>query len=500
MAKIGKDHATFKILDVIRPYLKEADQEVRETAAIAMGISQMPEAIEDLIAVATDSARGRELCGRSEVDDRTRSFACYGLGLIAYATSNVDSKRKVFDTLDKVLKDTTAPLVDRNVPVAAVNAIRLVRPNAEGGDKEKKLLEDCLASLWSYWEKPDAGATDQQVQAHVPTAVAQLLGRGGDKTGKYKDGFADLLDGKSGKKNNFMYQSAALALGLLAQPEEVEKQDKKYTEALLRYFAEGKDEQARNFALLSLGKIGGDANRTKLLQAFAKGSKALEKPWAAVSLGVLAFEAAEKAGDNAVLDTAIGETLLREIENIKNDETQSSIAVALGLCKYSHAADKLEALLIEYKNRDQFAGYLCIGLALMDARESMPTIKNIVKTSVRRPDLLKQAAIALGKMGDKEITADLQNMLTDGEEVVAKLSAVSSALGFIGDQRTIDPLVKMMQDESITPLSRAFAAVALGGVADKESLPWNSKIGCNMNYRAAVETLTNGLSGVLDIL
>ena len=49
-------------------------------------------------------------------------------------------------------------------------------------------------------------------------------------------------------------------------------------------------------------------------------------------------------------------------------------------------------------------------------------------------------------------------------------------------------------------LSRAFAAVALGGVADKEMLPWNSKIGVNMNYRAAVETLTNSRTGILDIL
>ena len=58
----------------------------------------------------------------------------------------------------------------------------------------------------------------------------------------------------------------------------------------------------------------------------------------------------------------------------------------------------------------------------------------------------------------------------------------------------------MLFDQSLTDLSRAFAAVALGGVADKEPLRWNSKISVNMNYRAAVETLTNGSSGILDIL
>ena len=58
----------------------------------------------------------------------------------------------------------------------------------------------------------------------------------------------------------------------------------------------------------------------------------------------------------------------------------------------------------------------------------------------------------------------------------------------------------MLFDTKVSELARAFAAVALGGVADKESLPWNSKIGTNMNYRASVETLTNQSTGILDIL
>ena len=39
-------------------------------------------------------------------------------------------------------------------------------------------------------------------------------------------------------------------------------------------------------------------------------------------------------------------------------------------------------------------------------------------------------------------------------------------------------------------------------VADKELLPWNSKIGQDLNYRAAVDTLVDqsGGSGIMDIL
>ena len=82
---------------------------------------------------------------------------------------------------------------------------------------------------------------------------------------------------------------------------------------------------------------------------------------------------------------------------------------------------------------------------------------------------------------------------------LAKLSAIAGAMNYIGDRRTIKPLVKMLFDDDLTELTRAFAAVALGGVADKEQLPWRSKIARNMNYRAAVETLTQSGRGILDI-
>ena len=67
-------------------------------------------------------------------------------------------------------------------------------------------------------------------------------------------------------------------------------------------------------------------------------------------------------------------------------------------------------------------------------------------------------------------------------------------------RRPTDPLVDLLLDEQRTGLSRAFAAVALGGIADRRNLPWNSELVIGVNYRAAVETLTNGISGVLDIL
>ncbi|MEM7199314.1 MAG: HEAT repeat domain-containing protein [Planctomycetota bacterium] len=498
MAKIGKDHESFRILDEMRKRLTSRDQEIRETAALAMGISQMPEAVPPLVELATDSEHGRKLCDRSAVDHRTRAFSCYALGLIANGTSNPAVKRQCFDALKDVLdRSTKNGVVDRNIPVAAINAMRLVRPNTQGGAKDQALLDESIQVLWRYYRK-DVGRGEQAIQAHVPPAIAQLLGRGGDTDGRFKEAFATALKERHAIE---IHQSAIIALGVLAEPGERNEKDRRYSRALLDYFHAGRDQQARWFSLMALGKIGGDQNRTDLLKAFSKGSKALVKPWAAMSLGVLAHDAAEAAGDRAAVDDTIGKTLHREIQQVKNPETQAAIAVALGLVRYQGAADTLEKLLRRKRHQDELAGYLCIGLALMDHRRSKDLIQDVVTSSIRRPDLLQQAAVALGKLGDKSVTTELQRMMMDDQNRnVAKLSAIASALGFIGDRRTIDPLIKMMHDESITSLSRAFAAVALGGVADKELLPWNSKIAVDMNYRAAVETLTNQAAGVLDII
>ena len=84
---------------------------------------------------------------------------------------------------------------------------------------------------------------------------------------------------------------------------------------------------------------------------------------------------------------------------------------------------------------------------------------------------------------------------------VARLSAVAVALGHIGDRRSIDPLIRLLDDDrNLTSLAQAFVAAALGGIGDKDDLPWNSVLATDINYRARVDTMTNGRSGILDIL
>jgi HEAT repeat protein len=496
MAKIGMDHETFEIVPIFKERLKSKDQEIRETAALAMGISQMEASVDSLLVpLVKDAQAGRSLVDRSEVDARTRSFAAYALGLVAWANPKVETKRKCFETLKGILDDEK--ISDRNVRVAAINGIRLIRPDPAKGEEEQKLLNECLATLTGYYEKK-LGQGEQLIQSHVPPAIAQLLGRS-KENGKYKDMFAAELTGEVKRADN-IYQSAVLALGQMCLSGEEVKEEGKYSKLIQKYFEAGKDPQARNFCLIALAMIGGEDNRNFLLTALDKGKQASEKPWAAVSLGVYAFNKNQAGGANAATDPSILSALRAAFNEARNPETIGAMAIGLGLAKGVDAQNEMLEKLSKMKHQDELAGYLCVGLALMGAQSSLEDIRNIVRTSVRRPELLKHAAIALGKLGDKDVTNILQQHLAEDDQNLGKLSAIASALGFIGDRRSIEPLKKMLFDESLTPLSRAFAAVALGGVADKEMLPWNSKIAVGMNYRASVETLTNRSSGILDIL
>ena len=511
MAKVGKNTDQINILDAFKKRLTEKDQEIRETAAVAMGISQMTEAVPALIDLAKDTPAGRKLCARDGVDYRTRSFSIYGLGLVAFASSDNAVKSQIFAALKDIVDNDKAP--ERDIRVAAINAVALVRPDSST-EEGRALLTNALDTLDAYWSK-ELGPGEQVIQSHVPPAVAKLY-EGFDvqsdaklatRREEYKKSWLAEVEGKAKVKRSHasIIQSAIVGIGRLCDPvndkdKAGNKLDLQCAKAVEEYAAKGSDEQARYFALMALGQMGGVTPREILMEALRKGSKALERPWAAISLGVLAFREMERADVGAQVDTLLGQELVKQLDN-KNPGTRAAMAIALGLCKYKDAGPTIQQLLETDKNRDELAGYMCIALALMKQTEAVQQIQDIVSTSTRRPIRLRQAAIALGKLGDKSAAQILMKMLTDDSEPdLAKMSAIASALGFIGDQRTIDPLVKMLFDTNLPPLSRAFSAVALGGVADKELLPWNSKIAVNMNYRAAVETLTNQSVGILDIL
>ncbi len=507
MAKVGKDHSDFKLIDVFTPRLKDGDQELRETAALSIGIAAIADGaeLETLVGLALDNETGKRLSGGS-VDNRTRAFATYGIGLLVHGKTNLKLKAEAFAALKTLVDDDG--MSNRDVKVAAIHAIGLLNIDGSASAEAKVLLDQALETLEAYYGKK-LGPGQQLIQAHVPTAIAKLIGKRHERAEHYKQLFAkDLLEkGEVKRSSHDIARSCVLALGKLALPydskDDQGNPDHEYSKVLLECYQKHKDLQTRFFSVLALGQIGGEQNRAALLKAFDSAGKSQEKPWVAMGLGVYSFFEYEtqKAAGAIELEREIGATLLRAFKSDKDPNLRGALAVAMGLNQTTEAADAMVSMLLSSVAQEELAGYLCIGLALMNHTRAVPDIKSVVDQAARRTKLLQQAAVALGKLGDKSVADQLQKLMTDGEPNLAKLSAIASALGFIGDSRTIAPLRRMLFDEQLGDLSRAFAAVALGGVADKEPLPWNSKIGVDSNYRASVETLTSGFgTGILDIL
>src|SRR5262249_47054822 len=123
MAKIGKhDLPDGKHLDEVLLLRLKKEQEVSETAALSFGIAGIDRIsyLETLISLAKDDTNGRAACGRSEVNDRTRSFAAYGIGLMAYRNTRIDLKEKAFAALKDLVNDDK--ISSHNIKVAAINA------------------------------------------------------------------------------------------------------------------------------------------------------------------------------------------------------------------------------------------------------------------------------------------------------------------------------------------------------------------------------------------
>lgn len=491
LGKVGRDGDGVVIEPLLAERIARDDQEVREAAVLALGIAGRPAALPLLAALLRNDAEGKRLARREDVGDRTRAFAAYALGLLAARSDDAAHKRQAHDLLWAVLQDQE--LRSRDLRAAAVNGLGLLVDPQQPA--HKRLAWQIVEQLLEWYQR-DLGRGDEAIQAQAPVAIGRLLGRGSSAIHqRCKEHFAGVL-GATVRRSNPVLQSAALALGMLTLPAEVHPADAAFAGALQQHYERGHDRLARYLCVIAVGRIGGAQNRAWLFDAYRRGHRATERPWLALALGLQAAAAAAATGE---VDATCARVLLDDLPGAQRPEGQAACAVAIGLTRFQPAVPVVQRLLRENEQDETLAGYLCVALALLGDASVAPALSEIMQRSLRRPFLLLQAAVGLGRLGDREATVRLLELLQKSESV-AVLAAVANAIGQIGDRRAIDPLVALTQDEELTRLARAFVAAALGGVGDLRPLPWNVPLSKDSNYGAPVDTLTNGATGVLDIL
>jgi HEAT repeat protein len=496
LAKIGRAPQDVDLEALFAARLARDNQEVRETAALALGVAGRPAAIPLLLSLLRDEPAGRKLCDRDKVEDRTRAFAAYGLGLLARQSDDPAIKLAVHDALLPLLDEKQAA---RDLRVAVVNGLGLLVDPAQA--RHRRLAWQCVDELLALLNQ---GRGD----AHVPVAIGRLLGRGDSAIHRRCKALfaAVLLDAqdvgidpraiaRSFDRSNSALQSAALALGMMGLPVEQCPEDADVARALQGYAQKGVDQLARRFATMALGRIGGADNRKWLMTTWQRANKNLERPWLALSLGLIAARAAAAGAP----DEPLARMLVEDLREASYVEVQGAFAVAIGLTGWQPAFPTLRDFLREHEATETLGGYACVALAMLGDPAAAPLLNDVVECSSRRPFVLQQAAVGLGRLGDVEANQKLVAMI-ERSESVAVLAALANAIGQIGDRRAIPLLVALTKDEAQTKLGRAFAAAALGGICERFALPWNLPLSRDANYGMPADTLSNGATGVLDIL
>ncbi|HEV8112099.1 MAG TPA: HEAT repeat domain-containing protein [Planctomycetota bacterium] len=510
LAKIGdvrSEAGASELEPLIAKFLSDGNQEISETAAVALGILGDDSSVPILSDLALDLPKGRARVGNKEVGYRTRAFATYGLGLVGKRTRDNAVRQDVASILIDLLGRPDAST--RDVKVAALVALGLVQLDvdvSEGPSNKQRFASSRQTEILFVEKFFEDGHNHFLVRAHAPTALARLLeGAPPD----LKAGVARLLLAplaKHSEERVEIQQACALALGQVGDADK-DAVDCEIRDTLLRVAEEGRDVQSRSFALISLGQIGASpgtgedsdkgakACRDELLTVLTRGN-ANARPWAGIAIGVM--ERGLQDGDAPASSTA-QQAVRSALSDAGAPSPMGAFAIACGIARDRDAKSVLLAKL-KTAPGDEARGSIAVALGLIEARDAVADIEEILKESKYKPDLLKQAAIGLGLLGDRDLVPDLVRML-EAAKGYSSQAAIASALGFIGDTRSIDPLVKMLRRKDITDSARGFAAVALGIVADKDPLPWNSRISANIDYRANTTTLTSPEStGILDIL
>jgi len=528
LAKIGDstdEAGDSQFVRLFTGFLSDGVQEVAETAALALGILANEASVPALVALSKDLPEGRRLVRASEVPYRTRAFATYGLGLIGSGASDNALRQDIAEHLVDLLE---APhFATRDIKVAAMTALGLTGidvvddtsvalASVERGSNRRHVVsrQAQLEYIIDYFDPDNARAHGKTrhwfVRAHAPAAMARLLEPGLDGLkGRVTDVILRAGDRHS-KEQREILQSCTLALGQIGDADTGKNQvDTKIRGELIRLATDG-EEQCKRFALIGLAQTSsrpgqGDnpyaglaEGRAELLRHMSRG-KTLMKPWAALSLGVMG-RALLDAGQGVEPSTRLA--LRAACEDNRRPAECGAYMIALGMLGESGSTDLLLEKLDYFAGSNEARGEAALALGLMADRRAIDPIQKVILDSKYRPDLLKQAAIGLGLLGDTNLVAELVRMLSEANGMAVQ-AAIASALGAIGDRHSLEPLVAMLKnDKGMTDTARGFAAVALGVVCDKERLPWNAKISMDINYRANTVTLTEASvgTGVLDIL
>jgi HEAT repeat protein len=486
LAKIGEESIIPTLKKMARNENHEYHREVQESAGLAFSLLQVdtPEVRSFLIELVKDPK-----------NDGTyvRPFSALSLGLLG---DKNDVDRSALTALLDVVSHKES---GQDIKPACLVAIGLMLND--------KAVPELLTIVKT--KKASVKGAEELDEVELSYAVGALgkIGRPGiDAPGGETvvvDEMIKIVDKDAKKWGPNPRRSAAIALGQIG-PKCDAKVQKRVLDALKHLADEGEDMQEKNFAIMSIGRLGAATGVEELTRKDAIDflKKSLEKgrgltpPFAAIAMGLIGRAIGDE-GKQAPEEEIRKPIREKFIEKGIEPRSRGAYAVASGLVRDPLATEELVKALKDRGADKKVRGYCAVALGMIQATDGAEAIKQTLKDDADR-DLRVQTAVAAGLMGDASVIPDIVKILEDKDASNYELGSAALALGQIGDESAIKVLVKIAKDEEkkYPDLTRALATVALGQIGDRRDIPTLARVATDINYRAHVPAITE----LLDIL
>ena len=414
----------------LRRALRDAHPDVRDGAVLSLGMLRDDFALDEFRAILFDPA----------VRERSRGFAALSAGICG----GEGGASLLLRFLDPASDAMRVGGIDRTADLEACAVLGL---GLAGSPRAVEPLRRILAN----------GNERPSVRASACTALARL----GDR-----DSIPLLVRGISHRESP-LRQSAALALGVLATPD-----DAAVVAALLERLAEDRDGATRQFCIASLGRIGAEDSLRPLRRIMMEGDVA-ERPFAALALAT--------AGDRDAVPAI--RALFRSPGHAGH---RGAAAIALGILADGETLPDLREFAFS-KADASLRIYAFTGLALQADEASVPGFRRALEEEPE-PRLRLAAAVALAILQDDGARPALERLAEKGESAAVRAHA-AYFLGVAGGPPAAPTLARLLADVRQPVLVRTFAAAGLGVLSDRSPLPVLSGLGADGNFRIAVDPM-----------